>query len=150
MHQFFEQTITLPCKQEAAWKLLTTSEMTRQYMYGCDVLSDWQVGSALLWEGPDGKGGRTVFVNGTIVAIDPGQMVEFTMFPTGAPMPDIPENYLHQRYTLASDGDTTRLTIWQGDFTQIANGQQRYADSQKGWDTVILEMIRLATELDKA
>jgi len=33
------------------WDALTNPSMTKQYMFGCETVSDWETGSELLWQG---------------------------------------------------------------------------------------------------
>ena len=53
------------------WRSLTISEvikkpeMTKKYMFGTEVVSDWKVGSPLLWQA-NYEGKETVFVKGSI------------------------------------------------------------------------------------
>ena len=122
---------------DRVWKMLTESAYTRQYMYGCDVRTDWQVGSPINWVGKTEDGQEITYVKGTVTEIDPGKTVVYTMIDPNSDIPDIPENYVHMRYTLTEAAGGTLLTIWQGDFSGVANGEKRHADSEKGWEFVL-------------
>jgi len=56
------------------WDAITNPEKTSQYFYGTAVESEWEVGSDLKYEYPDG----TLAADGTILAIDAPQRLEFT------------------------------------------------------------------------
>lgn len=130
--------------QARVWEILTQSEFTKQYMFGCEVISDWNVGDAILWKGQTEDGQAIVYVQGTITAIDPGTSVSFTMFDPNMGLEDIPSNYVELTYRLEMQGHQCQLSLAQGDYAQVEKGDQRYADSEKGWDMVIPMMQKVA------
>src|SRR5438128_2229355 len=85
-----KKSITLNANISKVWEALTNPQLTKQYMYNCEVISDWKVGSPLVWKGTeDGK----VYVRGNIVSIDPGRRLQFTAFDPNSEMEDTPSNY---------------------------------------------------------
>ena len=51
-------------------------------MFGCELISDFKDGSAIIWKGAsDNK----VYVKGTIAGIKPGKLLQFTVFDPNAP-----------------------------------------------------------------
>ncbi len=140
-----ELTVTNSIRIDASvsriWEVLTRPELTRQYMFGCDAVSDWVVGSPLLWRGAaDG----VVYVKGIVVDITPGRLLRFSVFDPNSGLEDIPENYLFVTYELIPGDGQTLLTIIQGDFAKVANGEKRYADTLAHWDTVVLALKEVA------
>ena len=129
------------------WDVLVNPEQTKKYMFGCETLSNWQVGDALLWRGElDGK--PIVFVKGSIVEINHGSYLAYTTFdPNNTAMADVPENYLTVSYTLEDRDGKTELTITQGDYTKVADGQKRFEDAMEagGWEG-ILEQIQILAQ----
>jgi uncharacterized protein YndB with AHSA1/START domain len=59
---------------EEVWEAITNPEKTKQYFYGTEVESDWEVGSSMNYRYPDG----TLASDGEILAIDPPKRMEFT------------------------------------------------------------------------
>ncbi|MGB6154154.1 MAG: SRPBCC domain-containing protein [Pricia sp.] len=80
--------------KERVWDLLTNPEMTKQYMLGCEVLSDWTVGSTIIWKGKTEDGQEITHVKGNITEIVDGEKVTFTMLDPNMGIRDIPENYV--------------------------------------------------------
>lgn len=141
-HLFIHKEIILDAPVSKVWDALTNPDITRQYMFECNVISDWKKGSPLVWKGDkDGK----LYVKGHIVDIDPEKLLRFTAFGADSKLPDIPANYSTVTYTLTPEDGKTKLTITDGDFAKIADGEARYKDSQGGWDTVIPK-LKLAVE----
>lgn len=131
-HLFIHKEIILDAPVARVWDALTKPEYTWKYMYECDAFSDWKKGSPLIWKGhKDGK----VYVKGYIVEADPERLLRFTTFGADSKLPDIPANYSTVTYTLTPEGEKTKLTVTDGDFAKIADGEARYKDSLVGWDT---------------
>jgi len=136
-----KNSITINAPAAKVWNALVNPEETKKYMFGCETVSDWQVGSPLIWE-MEYEGKPFIPVKGHIVQIEPNVLLEYTVIdPNSAIIPDIPENYLNVTYELEeSDGQTT-LTASQGDFSKVAEGQRRYKETYnngEGWNTILV------------
>ena len=125
------------------WEVLIKPDYTRQYMFGCDAVSDWQAGSPLVWRGAqDGK----VYVKGTIVEIDPDRLLQYTTFSPDAfdHYEDKPENYTTVTLELTPLEGATRLSVSQGDFARIASGELRFTHTVNSWQTVLKQIKEIA------
>lgn len=142
-----KNTISINAPADKVWEALTNPEQTRKYMFGCETVSDWQQGSPLLWRMEyDGK--ELVAVKGDIVDIKPGQYLAYTVFdPNNPAMEDKPENYLTVSYELEPDGTGTLLTVIQGDYNTVADGEKRYAEAYnngEGWNPILVQIKAIA------
>lgn len=112
-------------------------------MFGCEALSAWKKGSTLVWkmihEGKD-----FIPVKGNIVEIEPNKMLSYTVIdPHNPNIPDIPENYLVVTYQLEDKGSETILTVVQGDYNTVAEGEKRYQESYnngEGWNPILVQI----------
>ena len=129
-----KKEIRLNAPAERVWQALTDPEQTKKYMFGCKVLSDWKIGSSLTWEGVSAEGKKTVFVKGSVVDIDDGKLLKFTTFDPNSGFEDIPSNYTTVTCQLTKSGESTLLSVEQGDFAHITEGNKRYEETAKGWD----------------
>jgi len=120
------------------WDALTKPEWTRQYMFGCDVISDWKPGSPVLWKG-SWEGNDMIFVKGFAVNVQPGKLIQYTVFDPNSSLKDIPENYLTVTYILSNEDGHTKLVVSQGDFSKVGEGERRYKESMDGggWDNLL-------------
>lgn len=123
--------------KEKVWDLLTNPVMTKEYMFGCEIISDWKVGSPILWKGQTEDGKEIIYVKGNIIEFKEGSKVTFTMFDPNMKLDDIPENYLNLTYELEEKNNKTILKLTQGNFASVADGKKRYEESLKGWEMVI-------------
>ena len=142
---FIQNSITIKAPATQVWNALTNPEETKKYMFGCETVSDWQPGSSLLWKGSY-EGKEMIFVKGNIVSIKPGISLVYTVFDPNSTMEDIPENYLTVTYDLSEENAETILLVSQGDYSSVADGERRYAESYnggQGWNPILLEIKKI-------
>lgn len=140
-----KNSITINAPTSTVWDLLTNPEQTKKYMFGCETVSDWQPGSPLLWR-MEHEGKEMVAVKGHIVEIQPEKRLVYTVFDPNSTMPDIPENYLTVTYELTPEFGQTVLTVTQGDYNTVADGERRYQESYnngEGWNPILVEIKKV-------
>lgn len=142
---FTEDTIKINATMSEVWDALVNPEKTKQYMFGCEVVCNWQVGSPLLWKGAqDG----VVYVKGKLVKLENEKVFAFTTFDPSASYEDIEANYLTATYALKKEGQHVILTVTQGDYSTVADGDKRYKDTldQGGWSSVLEQIKEMLEE----
>ena len=142
---FVTSTILINAPIATVWDALTNPEQTKKYMFGCETVSEWTVGSPLLWQGV-WEGKEMVFVKGTIIGIEPRTHLVYTTFDPNSTLDDIPENYVTVTYDLSKENGQTRLVITQGDFATVADGERRYTETYnggEGWNPILVEIKKL-------
>lgn len=142
-----QNSVTINASPSMVWDALTNPEQTKKYMFGCAAISDWTVGSSLLWRGTH-EGQEMVFVKGHIVAIEPETFLAYTTIDPNSPIEDVPENYLTVTYRLSVENEQTLLTTTQGDYAAVADGQRRYQETIDGggWEPVLIAIKTLIEE----
>lgn len=137
-----KNSITINAPASKVWDALTNPEQTKKYMFGCETVSDWKPGSPLLWKG-NYEGNEMVFVKGNIVAIEAEKLLAYTTIDPNSTIEDIPENYLTVTYNLSEENGQTILTVTQGDYATVADGERRYKEAYndgKGWNPILVEI----------
>lgn len=127
------------------WDALVNPAKTKVYMFGCETVSDWEVGSELLWRG-NYEGKEVVFVKGKILEIEQPKKLVYTVIDPFASYPDIPANYLNVTYKLEQQGEDTILTVIQDGFETVADGEKRYQDvynKGEGWNPILVQIKAL-------
>lgn len=143
-----ENTITINAPAAKVWDALTNPEQTKKYMFGCEALSSWKVGSPLLWQAHY-EGNDVVFVKGSIISIHPNTILSYTTFDPQSKMEDIPENYLTVTYHLKETNGVTIFTVTQGDYSTVAEGERRYQEAYnggEGWNPILVEIKKLVED----
>ena len=128
------------------WNALVNPEQTKKYMFGCAALSDWNVGSPLLWK-REYEGKEMIFVKGNILDIRPENFLAYTAIDPNSTLNDISENYLTVTYSLSSVKGQTTLTVTQGDYSTVAEGERRYQEAfnnGEGWNPILIQVKKLA------
>lgn len=148
MSLFIRNSITINASASKVWDALVNPEQTKKYMFGCETVSDWRIGSPLLWKGYY-EGKEMVFVKGNIVDIKPEKYLEYTVLDPNSTIEDIPENYLTITYELLPENGNTLLKVTQGDYSKVAEGEKRFKDSSnngEGWNPILVEIKKLVEE----
>ncbi len=138
-----KKSIEINSTPSKVWEIITNPAYTKQYMFGCELLSDWKIGSSVIWKGSaDGK----VYVKGNLLKIEPNKFLQFTVFDPNMGIEDMPSNYATVTYELSSETNHTKLSVSQGDFAGMAEGEKRYSETNAGWDMVFPKMKELAEQ----
>jgi uncharacterized protein YndB with AHSA1/START domain len=131
-----KKSITLNADVSTVWKALTKPEMTKKYMSGTEVVSDWKVGSPILWKGTlQGEG--KILVKGSIEKIEAGKLLQFTSFDLNEKYSDVPSNYVQATYELTPKLGKTILSVTQGDYSRVEDGVKRFTDADGGWNQAL-------------
>jgi len=139
---FVKNSIQIDAPASKVWDALINPEKTKIYMFGCEAVSDWNLGSDLNWKCViDGK--EIVVVIGKVVSFEPMKRLIYTVFDPNSDMENIPENYLTVTYLLEEIEGKTYLRVTQGDFSKVAEGDRRYKEVYKngeGWNPILLQI----------
>ena len=126
-----EATTTINAPTSKVWDALTKPDLIKQYLYGTEVTTDWQVGSPIIYKGV--WEGRAYEDKGIVLQREPGKVLVSSFWSSLSGLPDAPENYKTVHYELSPEGDKTRLTI-----TQDNNDSPDEAKhSQQNWQMVL-------------
>lgn len=167
---FIKNSITINAPIEKVWDALVNPAQTKKYMFGCETVSDWKVGSSLLWRG-EYEGEEMVFVEGEILSIEPGKHLAYTTIDPNSDIDDVTENYLTVTYDLeqvfredtnhgkqevidsrvtnSREQVQTILKVTQGDYTLVAEGARRYEEGYnngEGWNPILIQIKKMVEE----
>jgi len=130
-------TRTINAPPSKVWQALVNPEIIKQYLFNTDVISDWKVGSPIIYRGE--WEGKPFEDKGEILQLEPEKVLSSTHWAPLAGVPDRPENYHTVTYTLSEKGDGTAVTI-----TQDNNAtEDEKKHSEKNWKTVLAGMKKL-------
>jgi uncharacterized protein YndB with AHSA1/START domain len=130
-------TITINAPSSKVWDALTKPNLIKQYLFGTDVTTDWQVGSPISYKGV--WQGNPYEDQGKVLQFEPEKLIVSTFWSSLSGLPDIPENYKTVRYELSSEDAETRLTIIQDN--NISEEEARH--SEQNWKMVLDGIKRL-------
>lgn len=139
-------TITINAPAATVWDMLVNPAKTKLYMFGCETVSDWKPGSELIWKG-EYEGKEMIFVKGHIQEIRPGKFLAYTTIDPNSNIDDVSENYLTVTYDLTPQNGGILLTVTQGDYNEVAEGERRYQEAWnngEGWNPILVQIKQLA------
>lgn len=130
-------TATVHAPISKVWQSLVNPEIIKQYLFDTEVVTDWQVGSPIVYKGI--WQGKPFVDKGEILKIEPERLLMSTHWSPLSGVPDTPENYHTVTYILSENGDSTEVTI-----TQDNNSTEQEKDhSESNWETVLAGMKKL-------
>ncbi|MBD2755479.1 SRPBCC family protein [Spirosoma validum] len=135
--------VRIKAEPSEVWNALTNPEKTKKYFFNCEVYSDWEVGSTILFTG-------TVFLirkiemKGIILKIEPNKLLQYSL--TNEDDKD-DSNFSTVTDELSYKNGETILSITDN-VGQGEGAEDRYKRSEEGWDK-ILEGLKEVVEEDK-
>src|SRR6188768_684564 len=108
-----ESTVVIRAPAKKVWPALTRPDLVRQWQYGSDLLTTWEVGTPVVfrneWNG-------NVFEQwGTVLEFAPESRVKYSLFVPRPDLQDIPEHRFFMTYELAESDGVTSLLVRQDD-----------------------------------
>lgn len=134
-----ERVVVINASSEVVWKALTDRETIKKYFFGTEAISDWKVGSSLIFQGE--WEGKTYRNKGTILAVDAEKLLQYNYWSRFSGLEDVPENYSLVTYHLSSESDQTTLTLTQEGFA----GEEAKVHAEGGW-TMVLDNLKKLLE----
>ena len=124
-------SITIDAPIEDVWRAVTTPALIKQWFFGVETETDWNVGSSLVHRGE--YGGKPYEDKGEILQFDPPKLLVHTHWSDLSGKPDSPEHYQEVSWALAQREGATELTITERNLPS----EEGKAVSEESWRTVL-------------
>lgn len=131
-------TITIEAASSRVWSVLTDPDAIKEFMFGTDVVTDWTIGSRILWRGK--WEGKDYEDRGRILECEPGRRLVVTHFSPPGGQEDTPENCHTLTWTLKDRPGATELTLSQDNNASAEEAQH----SQGMWDRLVAGVKAIA------
>ncbi len=128
-HQSKYQTI-IKAPIDKVWNALTNPEMVKQYFFGSNQETNWNVGSKVLWTGE--YDGTTYFDKGVVLEYLPNKKLSYSYLSSWSGLDDKPENYLLVSYEVTPTESGTELIISQSNYDE-----EKAKHSSENWKIVV-------------
>lgn len=136
-----EKSILINASKPKIWKTLTDPSLIKEYLYGTETITDWKVGSDLIFEGE--WQGKAYKDKGHILEHTPEEILSYDYWSAFSGMEDKAENYSIVTYSLEDVGDAVRLSVSQKGFAAKENQEH----SEQGWTGVLSKIKEIAESL---
>jgi len=130
-------SITINATTDKVWEALTTPSIIKKYFFGTDAVSDWQVGSPLIFKGE--WQGKQYEDKGTILEIVPKKLFKYSYWSSMSGIEDKPENYVDVTYELSGKDDDVTLTVTQENIPD----EKMKEHSEQNWNKVLGDLKKL-------
>lgn len=131
------RSITINAPVAKVWAALRSPEMVKKYLFGTDVVSDWKVGSPIVFKG-EWKG-KTYKDKGVILRLEPERLIQYSHWSNLSGLPDTPENYHIVTFELSGQGSRTLLSLSQDNNPD----EESREHSRKNWEMVLATLKSL-------
>jgi len=133
------KSIEINSSSEKVWDALTNPEKIKVYLFGTETITDWKVGSSIIFQGE--YQGHKYKDKGTIKEIVHAKILQYDYWSGFSGLEDKPENYSLITFHLEVKNDKTTLTLTQQGFAS----EQAQQHSETSWATV-LKVIKELSE----
>jgi len=82
-------TIAIKAPTSRVWDGVTKPDLIKQYLFGTEVTTDWQVGSAIVYKGI--WQGKAYEDKGRVLKMEPGKLLVSTFWSSLSGIPDLPK-----------------------------------------------------------
>lgn len=128
-HQSKYQTI-IKAPIDKVWEALTNPKIVKQYFFGTNQETDWNVGSKISWTGE--YEGTPYVDKGVVLEYLPNEKLSYSYLSSWIVLEDRPENYLLVTYEVTQTENGTELTITQSNYDE-----EKAKHSTENWGVII-------------
>ena len=136
-----EKKIHIRANPDRVWHAISDRETIKQYFFGTEAISDWKVGSTLVFQGE--WEGNTYQDKGNILVAEPGRLLQYNYWSGFSGLADTIENYSLVTYRLEDDGMETTIHLTQEGFAN----EEAKSHGEGGW-TMVLENLKKLLETE--
>ena len=135
-----KKSIFINADSMAVWDALVNPSKIKQYLFGTDTISDWRVGSRIIykgvWQGKEYEDG------GTILQLESEKILQYTYWSTMSGTEDKPENYVTVTYELEKKDGGTLVSLTQNN----CKTEEQKKHLEKNWSMVLQGLKKVAEE----
>ena len=119
------------------WGALTKPKIIKKYMFGTNVVTNWKVGSSIVWKGE--WQGKPYEDKGKILQLENERIIQYSHFSHLSGKSDIDENYHIVTIELERIGNQTRVTLSQDNNPTETDREH----SEKNWQMMLDSLKKL-------
>ncbi|UFH51848.1 SRPBCC domain-containing protein [Spirosoma sp. KNUC1025] len=133
------QSIDINASPSKVWDVLTDPELIKEYLYGTETLTDWNIGSEVIFQGD--YQGQQYRDKGVVLDNVPNEFLSYSYWSGFSGAEDKPENYSTIRYTISKPNDTSTTFTWTQEGFATEDG---YKHSQNGINALLEQIKNIA------
>jgi len=131
--------ITINAPANKVWDALVNPKLVKQWQYGSNLLTDWNVGSEIRFQS---EWENKVYEQwGKVLEFSPYSLIRYSLFAPRPGLEDLPENYFIMNYILIEEGNKTLLIIEQYDNRPGTADQESFEEDENSVLFVLKELV---------
>jgi uncharacterized protein YndB with AHSA1/START domain len=136
-----DSTVKILAPASKVWRALTNPGLVKQWQYGSDLLTSWEVGTPIIFRNE--WNGQVFEQKGTVLEFSPATRLKYSLFFPQPGLQDIPENYFFMTYELAESEGATSLLVRQEDPRQAAANDASGAEEGPNVLATLKELVEV-------
>jgi len=135
------KSIEINASASAVWDAMTNPEKIKIYLFGTETITDWKVGSPIIFQGE--YEGHTYKDKGNVLENIPNKTLKYNYWSGFSGLEDSPENYFIVSYVIDTLGeDVVKFTWHQSGFTT----EEKRAHTESGLASMLDQIKKVAEE----
>lgn len=148
---YVEASIEIRAPAMRVWEILTSPRYNCKWsdLFGATgpIDTNWERHGPVNWR----RAGGEIYVQGRVLASEPGKLLEFTARATNPAMQPISKleaDDITQTYALFEQAGRTVLSIRHGEFSKLPNGEIMHPKAKAVWEQVLPRLKKLAEQVE--
>jgi uncharacterized protein YndB with AHSA1/START domain len=108
-----DATVRILAPARKVWLALTSPGLVKQWQYGSDLLTTWEVGTSIVFRNE--WNGQVFEQKGRVLEFSQEARLRYSLFVPRPDLQDIPEHHFFMTYELAENDGATSLLVRQED-----------------------------------
>jgi hypothetical protein len=133
------ETIQINTSKVRMWEVLTNPDIIKEYLYGTETITDWKVGSEIIFQGE--YEGQQYNDKGIVESINLYQSLSYWYWSGFSGTEDLKENYSLVSYKIDEVSDSEINFTWTQKGFSTSEGLEH---SQKGMETLLNSIKTIA------
>ena len=130
-------SISIHATPAEVWQALTNPTIIKQYMYGTETTTNWELGSPITFTGE--YQGRPYIDKGVILDINPERVLSYSYWSSLSGTDDFEDNYAHIAYHISAFDEESILVITQDNLED----DEEVIKAEENWMNVSKEIKRI-------
>jgi uncharacterized protein YndB with AHSA1/START domain len=107
------ESVKINTPASKVWNALTNPQIIKEYLFGTETITDWKVGSDIIFQGEYGENKEHKYRDKGVVRENvPNELLSYSYWSGFSGLEDKPENYSLVTYTLKDDGNNQTIFTW--------------------------------------
>jgi uncharacterized protein YndB with AHSA1/START domain len=137
------KSIQINASLQKIWEALVNPEFIALYLFGTKVITDWKVGSPIVFKG--NWHGSPFEDKGEVIEVQVNSLLKYSYWSSVLGLADVPENYTLTTYRLKQEGDHVSVSVSQDNLESQPEQVRKYAD--KYWEDLLLALKQVAERI---